>query len=359
MISRKRLSLASVTAAALSGTALGAALTFCSRPAAAQEAEEPPVPVGPVVPVPTAEPVPTVVPAPTTEAPPSSAARAPYSLPFQLRPVTAQTAIRSDTSFGAYQNTLSQSGFAVVSELSGSWRIPGTENGPRTGLAPLVKFTVVNDSPPGTATGGFAFVNPLVGAWYAFDLGSGFRASTFLGVTVPVGMGGGNTPNKGELDARTVGPVIRAGVENPLFAVNDLSMLPGVDVAYVDHGLTLQLEATICELVRVRGAEAQLEASKTAFVGGAYAGYFLTKFLSVGAEFRIQWWLDPPFAVQNHKPNTSNDLTSLGVGPRFLFRAGPDVTIRPGIAYSRGFDPPMTPKASNDSIVQLDIPVVF
>ena len=186
----------------------------------------------------------------------------------------------------------------------------------------MVKFTVVNDSPPGTATGGFAFVNPLVGAWYAFDLGSGFRASTFLGVTVPVGMGGGNTPNKGELDARTVGPVIRAGVENPLFAVNDLSMLPGVDVAYVDHGLTLQLEATICELVRVRGAEAQLEASKTAFVGGAYAGYFLTKFLSVGAEFRIQWWLDPPFAVQNHKPNTSNDSRLWGSGRAFSFGRG-------------------------------------
>jgi hypothetical protein len=347
MVLWTRLSLASVTAAGMSAAASGAALTFCSRTAAAQGPEGPPLPAESVAPV------------PTTEAPPSSAGHAPYSLPFQLRPVTAQTAIRSDTSFGTYQNTLSQNGFAVVSELSGSWRIPGTESGPRTGLAPLVKFTVVNDSPPGTATGGFAFVNPLVGAWYAFDLGSGFRASTFLGVTIPVGMGGGNTPNKGALDARTVGPVIRAGVENPLFAVNDLSMIPGLDLAYVDHGLTLQLEATICELVRVRGAETQLEASKTAFVGGAYAGYFLTSFLSLGAEFRIQWWLDPPFAVQNHKPNTSYDLTSLGVGPRFLFRAGPDVTIRPGIAYSRGFDPPMTPKASNDSIVQLDIPVVF
>jgi hypothetical protein len=337
--------LVAATAAGLSATALGATLTLSSRTAAAQGAEDPLLDAGSVVPVPTVAP-PSVRPAP-------------YSLPFQLRPVTAQTAIRSDTSFGDSQNTRAQNGFAVVSELSGSWRIPGTENGPRTGLAPLVKFTVVNDSPPGTATGGFAFVNPLVGAWYAFDLGSGFRTSAFLGVTLPVGMGGGNTPNKGELDARTVGPVIRAGMENPLFAVNDLSLIPGLDIAYVDHGITLQAEATFCQLERVRGAQAQLEASKTAFVSGAYAGYFLTDFLSLGAEFRIQWWIDPPFAVQNHKPNTSYDLTSLGVGPRFFFQLGPNVSIRPGVEYTRGFDPPMTPKGFNDSVVQLDVPVVF
>jgi len=332
IVSGRRLRLATANAAGLSAIALCAALTFLSGTAAAQAAPEPP---------------------------PSSALPAPYSLPFQLRPVTAQTAIRSDTSFGDYQNTKAQNGFAVVSELSGSWRIPGTGNGPRTGLAPLVKLTIVNDSPPGTATGGFAFVNPLVGASYALDLGSGFRASAFLGVTIPVGMGGGNTPNKGELDARTVGPVIRAGMDNPLFAVNDLSIIPGLDLAYVDHGLTLQAEATVCELERVRGEEVQLEASKTAFVGGAFIGYFLTDFLSLGAELRIQWWIDPPLAVQNHKPNTSYDLTSLAVGPRFHFRLGPRVWIRPGVAYVRGFDPPMTPKAFNDSIVQLDIPVVF
>jgi hypothetical protein len=59
-------------------------------------------------------------------------------------------------------------------------------SGPARGLTPFAKFTVVNDSPPGTATGGFAFVNPLVGAWYAFALGSGLRASAFAGVTIPV-----------------------------------------------------------------------------------------------------------------------------------------------------------------------------
>src|SRR5580704_4024872 len=140
-----------------------------------------------------------IAPSAAAEEPPS-----PYSLPFQLRPVTAATAVRSDTSFARYENAAAQGGFAVVSELLGSFRIPGTGAAQGTGLAPLVKLTVVGDSPP-TGTGGTAFVNPLLGAAYALKLGSGFRASAFLGFTLPIGMGGGDTPDPGALDARNVG----------------------------------------------------------------------------------------------------------------------------------------------------------
>jgi hypothetical protein len=311
-------------------------LSFLAYPSAAQEAAPSPAPSG------------------------STPERAPpYSLPFQLRPVVASTAVRSDTSLGAYDNTLGQNGFAVVSELSGSWRIPGTQAGPGTGLAPMVKLTIVDDSPPGAAQGGFAFVNPLVGASYAASLGLGLRASAFAGVTIPIGMGGGDTPNKGEADARTVGPVVRAGMDNSLFAVNDLALIPGVDIAYVAHGFTAQVEATLFQLERVRGAKAQLEASKTNLTAGVHVGYFLADFLSLGAEFRVQWWINPPFTVQDHKPNTSYDLTSLGVGPRFHIHLDKDVWIRPGVSYTRGFDPPMTPKSFDYNVVQIDVPVVF
>ena len=43
--------------------------------------------------------------------------------------------------------------------------IPGLTDG-FSGLAPFVRFAAVNDSPPSPATGGFAIVNPLVGATY-------------------------------------------------------------------------------------------------------------------------------------------------------------------------------------------------
>ena len=302
-----------------------------------------------------AEPPPPEVPVPDSE---PAHKPAPYSLPFQLRPVTAVTAVRSDTSFASYQNALAQSGFAVVSELSAAYRIAGTGSAPGTGLAPVIKLAVVNDSPPGTATGGFAFVNPLVGGTYALVLGSGFRASAFLCFTIPVGMGGGNTPDKGALDARTVGVVVRAGMDNALFAVNDFAVLPGIDIAYVGHGLTTQAEATVGQLERVRGAGQDPDASKTVFTSGIHVGYFLVDAVSIGAELRYQRWINAPSAVDLHKPGTSVDLLSMGVGPRFHFEIGPGVWIHPGIAYTRGFDHPMTSPA-NDNIVQLDVPVVF
>src|SRR5258708_25758594 len=109
----------------------------------------------------------------------------PYSLPFQLRPVTASTAVRSDTSFASYENAKAQGGFAVVSELLGAFRIPGTGEAPGTGLAPLAKLTAVGDSPPANGTGGSAFVNPLLRAAYALKLDSGSRASAVLGFPIP------------------------------------------------------------------------------------------------------------------------------------------------------------------------------
>jgi hypothetical protein len=349
-------------------TVLSASFTLASRTAVAQPAapvevpppNDVPPPSPPAETPPSPPPAETPAPPPADTVAPAPSRAAPYSLPFQLRTVHAVTAVRSDTSFGAYENTLAQGGVAVVSELSGSWLIPGTGQGvPNTGLAPTVKLTVVNDSPPGTATGGFAFVNPLIGTCYAFSLGGGFRANTFLLVTLPVGMGGGNTPDKGALDARTVGPGIRSGMDNPLFGVNDFSVIPGLDVAYIAHGLTLQAEVTFAQLERVRGAEAQLEASKTAMTAGAHFGFFLASYLSFGAEVRFQWWINPPFAVQTHKPNTSYDLTSLTIGPRLHFQLGPHMWIRPGVSFTRGLDPPMTPSSFNENVAQLDIPLVF
>jgi hypothetical protein len=217
--------------------------------------------------------------------------------------------------------------------------------------------TAVNDSPPANATGGFSLVNPLLGASYALSFASAFRMSGFLGFTVPIGMGGGDTPDKSQLDARNAGIPARAGMDNSLFAVNDFAVIPGIDVAYVADGLTLQAEATLFQLERVRGASQQLEASKTNFTSGLHGGYFLTGFLSLGVDLRYQRWLDPPFAVERSKPGTSLDLVSLGVGPRFHVKL-PGVAIHPGISYTRGFDHPMT-SPGNYNIVQLDIPVTF
>jgi hypothetical protein len=171
-------------------------------------------------------------------------------------------------------------------------------------------------------------------------------------------MGGGDKPDAGALDARTVGQAVRSMLENSLFAVNDLAIVPGIDFGYVGHGFTAQLEATLFQLERVRGSAADPDAAKTNLTGGVHLGYFLFDALSIGAELRYQRWLQAPLAVQQNKPGTSVDQLSFGVGPRLHFELGDGVWIRPGVAYTRGFDAPMS-RPMNDNIVQLDVPIIF
>src|SRR5262249_46507484 len=154
--------------------------------ASTSRAQESPAPAAPTEQAPALPPAPVEQPA----APPPAAPKPPpYSLPWQLRPAAATTAIRSDTAFAKYEDKAANGGFTVPSSLLASFKIPGTGD-KWEGLAPLVRLMFVNDSPPSTVAtgGGFAVVNPLVGATYAMSLGSGLRAGFFLGATIPVGM---------------------------------------------------------------------------------------------------------------------------------------------------------------------------
>jgi hypothetical protein len=330
-----------------------AILTSTSLPFTAR-ADEPLAPPPPPAPLELAP-----APAPQEMEPEAPKPKPPqYSLPWQLRPVTAGTVVRSDTSFAKYENAASLGGISVASTLLASYRIPGTGAAPGTGLAPLVRFAIVGDSPP-SGTGGVAIVNPLVGASYALVLGGGFRASAFFGATIPVGMGGGNTPDAGALDARKQGPAARAAMDNALFAVNDFTVIPGVDVAWVHGGFTAQAEATLFQLTRVRGAGAQPESAKTNFTCGLHLGWFALDSLSIGAELRYQRWLNAPIAVDKDATHASEDNLTIAFGPRFHLPIGEKTYVRPGLAFARAVDKPMASAAQNYDILQLDVPFVF
>src|SRR4051812_11325366 len=88
-----------------------------------------------------------------------SAAPAPYSLPWQLRPVVAGTGVRSDTSLALLGGPEGPKGTSLVTFLSGSYKV-------MPGLAPFVRLGIVNQS-PATGTSTTAFVNPALGANYA------------------------------------------------------------------------------------------------------------------------------------------------------------------------------------------------
>jgi hypothetical protein len=138
-----------------------------------------------------------------------------------------------------------------------------------------------------------------------------------------------------------------------MFAVDYFTIFPGVDFAWVDHGLTIQIEATLLQLFRVRGDPP--ESMRTNLTMGLHVGYFLHPQVSLGAELRYQRWLSTPVAVKNDP--MMRDVLTAAAGPRFHIQLGDTIWIRPGLSYTRGLDDPMSKQ--DYGIVQLDVPVSF
>lgn len=294
-------------------------------------------------------------------APPPAAPPPPYSIPWQLRPVAVANVLRSDTAFAPYENPASgESGTAVASMLLFSYKVTPE-------LAPLVRLGVVSNSPPdGSATPAGApiesavnFLNPVVGATYALKLSPDFKLAPFLGVAIPVGGGGGDTPEAANAAANGVGIPARSAMDNAMFAVNYFTVFPGVGFAYVNHGFTAQVEVTLLQLMRVRGENhpAGADSSRTNFTAGLHLGYFFIPQLSAGAELRHQRWLSTPSFVKADPTKASRDTTTVAIGVRGHIKLSDTMWLRPGLAYARGIDDPMDLQKYN--VMQLDVPFVF
>jgi hypothetical protein len=278
----------------------------------------------------------------------------PYSLPFQLRPAVVGTVVRSDTSFAFYESPVNEeSGFTLVSMLLGAYKVTDE-------FAPLVRLGVVSNSPPESPTApdsAFGFLNPVLGGTYAPKITPEIKLAFFLGVTVPVGSGGGDDPDPANVAANAAGIRARSAMDNAMFAVNDFTVFPGVGLAYVSHGFTAQVEATVLQLTRVRGEDVQPDSSKTNFTAGIHAGYFFVPWFSFGAELRHQRWLSTPRAIENDPTDTLRDTTTVEFGPRFHVKFGEKNWFRPAVGFVLPVDDPM--KDAKYKIFHLDLPVSF
>jgi hypothetical protein len=157
-------------------------------------------------------------------------------------------------------------------------------------------------------------------------------------------------------------------MDNAMFAVNDFTVFPGVDFAYVAGGFTAQIEATVLQLTRVKGDKQPAmglpnnpDKSKTNFTMGLHVGYFVTPFLSVGAEWRHQRWLSTPKSVEldeaSMTPQGTRDTSTFSAGPRFHIKLSDSVWFRPGVAFAIATDSPL--EKAEYKIVQLDLPIAF
>lgn len=299
-----------------------------------------------------AEPAVSVSPTPAAE--PTAPPPAPYVPPWLLRPMVAIHVARWDNSLALYENpTTGLVGATYVSSFFGGYKIPGT-GGPTEGAQLVARLTVAYDNPP-QAQSAAIFANPVFGGAYARRLPRGFRLHTALSFTLPVGMGGGDTPNAAEAAVRAKAQLARFAMDNSVFAVNDLAIIPGAAVAWVDRGWTVQAEATLFLLPRVRGAASQKEAFKVNFTTGLFAGHFLVpKYLSLGIEFHYQRYFLGPNSIKTAPATVDN--ASLAGGVRFHVPVGKH-WLRCGVSYGGGLDAPLT--AGHYSVAQLDCPFVF
>ena len=294
------------------------------------------------------------------ESPPIGGAPKPppflYSVPWQLRPLPAPTVVRLDTMVGFDEDRASRRGATAVSFLTLAARIPRT-GPPRAGLDLVARGGFVHDKPP-TGNGGNALTNLLVGAAYAFRLPKDLLLNVFVGGLVPIGSGGGNSPDPDVVLARSRAAAVRSAFDNPTFASNDAGGTSGIGVGWVSRGWTLQLEGTIAHVVRVRGAQAQREATRTNSSFGVHVGYFLFPALSLNTELRYQRWVNPPFTVEGDPTKHTLDTVTYSVGPRFHIETAIG-WLRPGVAYARALDKPLAAAAPNLHVIQVDVPFFF
>ncbi|MBI4807217.1 MAG: hypothetical protein HY795_18540 [Desulfovibrio sp.] len=270
----------------------------------------------------------------------------PYSLPFGLRPVVAVNVVRLDTVVAIAKPTTTIPVLALFSyKLSDQ-------------LAALIRLGVVQNSPEG-ADGAMGLTNAAVAGSYSLKLGD-YRLNLFTGVTIPVGSGGGDSPTAATRAAVLAGIPARSAMDNAMFGMNYLTIFPGVGLAWVSSGLTVQAELTTLFLIRARGDAVDKDSFRFNLTSGLHVGYFVASALSVGAELRYQRWLVND-TVTKVDDNPAVDNLTVAFGPRVHVDLGDGMWLRPGLSFAVGLDDPMGlgDTGAEYKLLQVDLPFVF
>jgi len=271
-----------------------------------------------------------------------------YSLPLQLRPAAVVNVVRIDTAHAMFDD-MAGAGSTTATMVLGSYKVTPD-------IAGFVRFGTVRNDPAAGARA-WSIVNPALGAAYGGRIGRSLRYMAMFATALPLGMGGGNDGEPSRAAGARAGILARSAFDNAMFALNDLVLFPGFDLAYVEGNLTVQGEVTLLQLIRVRGDAVQPDELKTNLTTGLHVGYFVTPWVSAAGELRYQCWLSTPAGVAADPSGASRDALTVSVGARFHLEVAPKTFLRPAIAYTRGLDDPMAARDYN--IVHVDVPFVF
>lgn len=290
----------------------------------------------------------TDTPAPSETTPPRTTPtekKKRYTLPFMMRPGVAPNLVRVDAAYAIQDRAA-----VTASAITGGYKpFDGID------LGFYARAALVQSAPDGLKNAG-AIGNPLLFALFTPEIAPKVRLGLFGGVTLPIGMGGGDVAKNDAVRAGVAsGVYARQAMDNALFATNYMTPTTGASIAWIDKGFTLQAEATVLYLVRVRGEALDKEPARTNFTSGVHAGYLIASLVNVGVEAHYQRWLSTPLAVQ--RDDSVREQMTVGGGARFNVPLSDSILARPGIAYFHPIDDPMAKNGYR--IVQADIPVAF
>lgn len=276
-----------------------------------------------------------------------AAAPPPYSTPWHLRPATPGRVLRLDTVHARYQDAAGADGATTVATLLASRKVSQR-------AALLGRLGVVHNAPP-AAEAATVLTNLVIGGNWSPRPTAPLRVGFYLLTAWPTAGGGGDNPKPAAAAAIRSGVAARSAMDNALFAANDVVIFPGVELAFVRDGWTLQAEATVLQLWRVRGAAKQKDVRRTNLTTGLHVGRFLSPRVSLAAELRHQRWLsDPVTVVANPK---ARDSSTVAFGARLHLPTGKSSWLRPGLAVAIPLDAPLS---DADYVTwQLDLPWSF
>lgn len=270
-----------------------------------------------------------------------------YVAPFSLRLMEPGSMLRADGAVAFFDSGAGNAPSAV-SFLTGQWG--ATEH-----LGVFVRLGVSGAGLPDDGATGVAMTSPELGVLVSSRPAPELWVAFSYAMTLPVGDGGGDSPDPRLKNARLGGVLARAALDEAVLSPNDLGITPGIDVAWVEGGLTLQLGAKLEMLLRVRGERDQPETSRIDVVAGAFLGWFLLEELSIGAELRYRHWIRPPHDVRDSPEESALvGQASAAIGPRLHLELG-GLRISPGLAYTFGLDAPMAELDYN--ILLIDLPI--
>lgn len=289
--------------------------------------------------------------------------KAKYALPYAMRPAVAPNLVRLDASYATYKSSSGATvDFSVFSSILTAGYKP-IDSLPDLGFYVRGAFVRYGQDPDPTSLSTAAFSNPLAFALYTPEVAPKIRLPLFVGLTAPIGSGGGNDPDPAKNVAIRSGVYARQAMDNALFATNYMTPTVGAGLAWIDHGFTAQVETTVLFLRRVKGDNVDADSARTNFTCGLNLGYQIIPMLTVSGELHYQRWLSTPLAVEKDEARPSGDQLGLrdqftaGIGVRANLPVDQKMILRPGISYFRGIDKPMSEQKF--SIIQLDVPLAF